>query len=122
MRLYFAGDLSGGYSEEATYCRIAGMCWRLLSFSLIGERNNGDIDFWGSDAAPRPFFLDSGAYSAMSRGVTIDLSEYCSFIKQYREKIDPYASLDVIGDWKGCLLYTSPSPRDRQKSRMPSSA
>ena len=25
-------------------------------------------------------------------------------------------------DIKGCLLYTSPSPRDRQKSRMPSSA
>ena len=24
--------------------------------------------------------------------------------------------------WKICLLYTSPSPRDRQKSRMPSSA
>ena len=24
--------------------------------------------------------------------------------------------------YKGCLLYTSPSPRDRQKSRMPSSA
>ena len=25
--------------------------------------------------------------------------------------------------WRwGCLLYTSPSPRDRQKSRMPSSA
>ena len=23
---------------------------------------------------------------------------------------------------KGCLLYTSPSPRDREKSRMPSSA
>ena len=31
-----------------------------------------------------------------------------------------------IGERKGqfcfCLLYTSPSPRDRQKSRMPSSA
>ena len=25
-------------------------------------------------------------------------------------------------DFSGCLLYTSPSPRDRQKSRMPSSA
>ena len=24
--------------------------------------------------------------------------------------------------YEGCLLYTSPSPRDRQKSRMPSSA
>ena len=27
--------------------------------------------------------------------------------------------LDMLG---ACLLYTSPSPRDRQKSRMPSSA
>ena len=26
------------------------------------------------------------------------------------------------GSWDVCLLYTSPSPRDRQKSRMPSSA
>ena len=26
------------------------------------------------------------------------------------------------GGDKACLLYTSPSPRDRQKSRMPSSA
>ena len=25
-------------------------------------------------------------------------------------------------DYTTCLLYTSPSPRDRQKSRMPSSA
>ena len=25
-------------------------------------------------------------------------------------------------EWETCLLYTSPSPRDRQKSRMPSSA
>ena len=31
-----------------------------------------------------------------------------------------YNSLVVVTD--RCLLYTSPSPRDRQKSRMPSSA
>ena len=30
------------------------------------------------------------------------------------------ASLEI--DISACLLYTSPSPRDRQKSRMPSSA
>ena len=31
--------------------------------------------------------------------------------------------LEKITDFtNGCLLYTSPSPRDRQKSRMPSSA
>ena len=28
----------------------------------------------------------------------------------------------VNGEFRDCLLYTSPSPRDRQKSRMPSSA
>ena len=31
-------------------------------------------------------------------------------------------SLQSLADFDGCLLYTSPSPRDRQKSRMPSSA
>ena len=30
------------------------------------------------------------------------------------------AELDAL--FQSCLLYTSPSPRDRQKSRMPSSA
>ena len=30
--------------------------------------------------------------------------------------------LDSVEDLAVCLLYTSPSPRDRQKSRMPSSA
>ena len=39
---------------------------------------------------------------------------------------EQYEILPVIGSVTGssrnCLLYTSPSPRDRQKSRMPSSA
>ena len=36
-----------------------------------------------------------------------------------REKIEVDVSMLHL---KNCLLYTSPSPRDRQKSRMPSSA
>eukprot|EP01017_Pseudomicrothorax_dubius_P036013 TRINITY_DN5119_c0_g1_i2.p1 TRINITY_DN5119_c0_g1~~TRINITY_DN5119_c0_g1_i2.p1 ORF type:complete len:163 (+),score=17.38 TRINITY_DN5119_c0_g1_i2:110-598(+) len=35
-----------------------------------------------------------------------------------KKKIDCLSS----NRWQTCLLYTSPSPRDRQKSRMPSSA
>ena len=39
---------------------------------------------------------------------------------------DPSSGI-VLGEWKTaykgiCLLYTSPSPRDRTRSRMPSSA
>ena len=45
-------------------------------------------------------------------------------------KIDPLGfaleNFDITGRWRekyeNCLLYTSPSPRDRTRSRMPSSA
>ena len=50
-------------------------------------------------------------------------------IKKIFEKVDDPVHYRKIADlalvsgvWKPCLLYTSPSPRDRQKSRMPSSA
>ena len=35
----------------------------------------------------------------------------------YQEKVEKFLLL-----LEGCLLYTSPSPRDRTRSRMPSSA
>ena len=37
-------------------------------------------------------------------------------------KAGPIPGLSGDGIFKGCLLYTSPSPRDRTRSRMPSSA
>ena len=36
--------------------------------------------------------------------------------------LDAHVAVDVNEIYTTCLLYTSPSPRDRQKSRMPSSA
>ena len=38
------------------------------------------------------------------------------------DTINKWDKLGFLEGLKGCLLYTSPSPRDRQKSRMPSSA
>ena len=35
-------------------------------------------------------------------------------------KIDPKISIATV--YRTCLLYTSPSPRDKRQSRMPSSA
>ena len=43
-----------------------------------------------------------------------------NYVKQTQILI--YGSVELIRRCKSCLLYTSPSPRDRQKSRMPSSA
>ena len=42
--------------------------------------------------------------------------------KYYSEKVVYLPNSFMVDDSKSCLLYTSPSPRDRQKSRMPSSA
>ena len=36
--------------------------------------------------------------------------------------VDKQSMVVLAADRYTCLLYTSPSPRDRQKSRMPSSA
>ena len=41
-----------------------------------------------------------------------------------KDSVEKHGGLDsaAFAKLSGCLLYTSPSPRDRQKSRMPSSA
>ena len=40
----------------------------------------------------------------------------------YQYLYGPNIERDYYVPYYDCLLYTSPSPRDRQKSRMPSSA
>lgn len=43
-------------------------------------------------------FLDSGAFSAWSKGLQIDIDEYIDFIKVNEKYIDVYSVLDSIGD------------------------
>ena len=46
-----------------------------------------------------------------------------AFEKFIRSKISKkFPNHQIIGEEYGCLLYTSPSPRDMRRSRMPSSA
>ena len=46
---------------------------------------------------------------------------FCKFTNETRNALEA-AEADSGQKYIACLLYTSPSPRDRQKSRMPSSA
>ena len=61
-------------------------------------------------------------------GKNIDYSfsrEYFTSKFKNEKKVDyRYVNYDItsIDKFKDCLLYTSPSPRDRTRSRMPSSA
>ena len=72
-----------------------------------------------------------GSYMGVARGaseVDEDLLRHLvlSTIKTFRIKFhEEYGEMVICADssrnWS-CLLYTSPSPRDRTRSRMPSSA
>lgn len=46
-------------------------------------------------------FLDSGAFSAWSQGVQIDLPAFCRFIKQHEDCFTVASVLDVIGSAEG---------------------
>ena len=70
------------------------------------------------------------AFSLMQKGIFSEMVLIdANHAKAEGEAMDlshglPYtASMDIYaGDYKDCLLYTSPSPRDLSTSRMPSSA
>lgn len=49
------------------------------------------------DSRPH-IFLDSGAYSAFTKNVKIDIDEYINFIKEYEQFLEVYATLDNIKD------------------------
>ena len=55
--------------------------------------------------------------SSTAKGLREAMEEQLAELKQQTQQAAALAALCEI-----CLLYTSPSPRDRQKSRMPSSA
>ena len=54
-------------------------------------------------------------------GRLFDLEEAGYFYTRLANPTNDFVAAK-IAELEGCLLYTSPSPRDRQKSRMPSSA
>ena len=76
--------------------------------SMEFERTANDID----ELAVEFTYNGFPSYPISSRGIS----------KQVVDHFGVKMTVDENGKPNSCLLYTSPSPRDRQKSRMPSSA
>ena len=66
-------------------------------------------------------FAQQQAHLDLGKGQSVPLNELSSRISLGGES-DIIHHLQTLGSVQSCLLYTSPSPRDRTRSRMPSSA
>ena len=75
---------------------------------ILAEENNPNLKL--------RTFVQGGGCSGFSYGFTFDEEQNDDDFEF------PLGEAKMLVDAMSCLLYTSPSPRDRQKSRMPSSA
>ena len=104
------------------------------------QSENGMIGMGSAPAAGQedPLWINAGggAITAVPEAATFDSATSFGIIRGGHVDVSILGALQVdeagdLANWiipgklapgMGCLLYTSPSPRDRQKSRMPSSA
>ena len=115
-KVLIIGSGPAGYTA-AIYAARAGLKPLLISGLEPGGQLTITTDvenFPGfEDPIQGPWLMEQMREQAKAVGT--DLVE--DHIKSVNLKSKPF---EAIGD--GCLLYTSPSPRDRSSSRMPSSA
>jgi hypothetical protein len=109
VKLYLAAVYTSNYSKKSQlYLRHTpeervyrdGVKHILESYHYVNRQKY--IDDMRADGAK--IFLDSGAYSAFTKGEEIDLPKYCDYIKQCQDIIECvdgtylYSVLDGIGD------------------------
>ena len=92
--------------------------------SLIGIENIDPIlekveinDVWGVGKQLTKFYQKHGIYNAKQLK-----NKSNTWIKKSSNVLSSRTAMELRGIPCICLLYTSPSPRDRTRSRMPSSA
>ncbi len=107
VKVFFAGE---GYGDIKTDTK----CSVLVNYFYI--KNSAHAKTIKQHYKYKELFLDSGAFTAWTKGVDIPIEEYCEFVKE--ADCDFYSVLDVIGDDKATFenqkkmeeLGTTPVP------------
>ena len=109
------------FKQLQLYCyRVAGVVG-ILSVKILGFKNQGTLKYahdLGIALQLTNIIRDVGEDARKNR-IYIPLDELKEF-NVPEDEILKFKESNQLSNF--CLLYTSPSPRDRQKSRMPSSA
>ena len=127
-------------TQELTYIFV-GLSFALYILIAIASRVKSTKDFYVAGSGVNPvvngmataadwmsaasFLSMAGIIAFLGRDGSVYLMGWTGgyvllalLLAPYLRKFGKY----TVPDFIGCLLYTSPSPRDREKSRMPSSA
>ena len=91
MKIFLAGNIG---AEERLVLLYRILLRRLFSY-FYKEIYNSERKIMKNKQIE--LFIDSGAFSAWTQKVEIDIKEYIAFIKKYSKDISVYANLDVIG-------------------------
>lgn len=95
MHLYFAG---GENTHWYLALKKAEARCGLYSYYYLTKELGSVIKL--SEVEQEKVFLDSGGYSAFTKGAKIDIGHFCGYIKEHSSIITAYAVLDVIGDFR----------------------
>jgi len=94
MKIYLAG--AEAYNEQIGFVASKRKMNLLMSYYYI--KNNPEKYRPLFESENTKILLDSGAFTAHTKGKKINLDDYIDFIKNYSQSIQLYANLDVIGD------------------------
>lgn len=93
MKLYFTG------APLATADYLALMTGRRVMYSYLARKRSA----WADLSLFSGVALDSGAYSVWRRGAAVDIGAYADYCAEVSDRVDWYASLDAITDWRAGL-------------------
>lgn len=107
MKLYLAGLYTGNFNivggriyrrcTDVEKAARHNVLYHLESYHYINKASY--VEKIRRDG--KKVFLDSGAFSAFTKGVKVDLPKYCRWIKSHIDIIDCASVLDSIGDAQG---------------------
>ena len=114
IRVSTQNQVDEGASLEAQRAKIEAWC-TLNDAELIAVHEDAGVS--GASMTGRDGL--HAALKATTKGMALVCYSISRIARSTRDMLEIAERLDAKG---ACLLYTSPSPRDRTRSRMPSSA
>ena len=124
-RITLFGLLTAAIGCEHSAPEVSDIEAEFAEFAELANVEAGALDLVSVSHSNRDGDATSASHLQMSRG---DQYQFVRTVEQTMtqqsrgSRRKSSSSLSLLVTLKVCLLYTSPSPRDRQKSRMPSSA